>query len=892
MSKKWSTRGFEAFRRGKFGNSGQNLYVSRQGVLQRIFQYDLNHNGYFDLPFPNTQNHHESMPSYVYKANGERTELPAQGSRFGLAADLRGIGVSDIVIVNFYNAGHPFCSADLYFGTDEDYGEYSHIRLPVPYAQSAAAGRFDGGKVCSLAFNQLWYKKIRIFTPGELGCYEWNRYKDYPIEADSVGAGDLDGDGCDELIVRKNNSSSMTIYWGGPDGISMERFTELPELDEAECDYTNPPDDPNGIPAYKAEPVRQVQVVEINGRKLLSRITGKKVIFYSAGKDRTLCREFDVDVPKAVSVAAGDVDKDGFTDLVIAARGKDIVMKDHCYCLWGGSGKFDLSNAVDLPATGINDAAVTSDGLIFVGNSTHGRTHTAQCPLYRVTRDGKAQIVNSFQGEGAKKVFALNRPGHEEEYLIVNSYSRSAVGSDTMPVYFGGPDGFSADRFTLVPCCCAVDTVSADLNDDGFAELIVCNNSEEALHLDPGHHIHYFSERGFEPERTKTVKTDLGYNATVADFDGDGYLEIATVAHNFSDIRIIRCLPDDTFEELYTVETGTNWGACRILAVDLNKNGYLDLVVPDKAGEYALILYGSEKGFSMERSGKLAVHRCACARAADLTHNGYPDLILGSHMDPGKAGCLPEKNPLHSFVHIYWNGPEGLSEYRKTVLRSDASTFISLADFNGDGWIDIFAASYHSGLDRDCNSYIYWNREGKFHELDRDLLYTHSASGCLAADFNEDGHVDLAVANHKYWGDHTYTSEVFWNNGSGFDQNNSTKLPTEGPHGLSAVEPGNILDRSMNEFYDSEIQNIGPGKIISCKLDGEIPPKTAVRIRFRRGNSPEEVENASFGAWYEIGNDALALAVSGGCMAQYQLELFAVNGLRSPRITSVDMEVE
>ena len=31
----WITRGFEGFRRGSFGNGGQNLYVSRGGVLFR-----------------------------------------------------------------------------------------------------------------------------------------------------------------------------------------------------------------------------------------------------------------------------------------------------------------------------------------------------------------------------------------------------------------------------------------------------------------------------------------------------------------------------------------------------------------------------------------------------------------------------------------------------------------------------------------------------------------------------------------------------------------------------------------------------------------------------------------------------------------------------------------
>jgi hypothetical protein len=68
----WTIEGFDAFRRGTFGNAGQNLYVSRAGVLQRIYRFDVNGDGYFDLPFANCQEHHESAPSYVYSISGAR----------------------------------------------------------------------------------------------------------------------------------------------------------------------------------------------------------------------------------------------------------------------------------------------------------------------------------------------------------------------------------------------------------------------------------------------------------------------------------------------------------------------------------------------------------------------------------------------------------------------------------------------------------------------------------------------------------------------------------------------------------------------------------------------------------------------------------------------------
>ena len=54
------TEGFDAFRRGAFGNGGQNIYVSRAGVLQRIHQFDLDRDGYLDLIICNSQPHGEA----------------------------------------------------------------------------------------------------------------------------------------------------------------------------------------------------------------------------------------------------------------------------------------------------------------------------------------------------------------------------------------------------------------------------------------------------------------------------------------------------------------------------------------------------------------------------------------------------------------------------------------------------------------------------------------------------------------------------------------------------------------------------------------------------------------------------------------------------------------
>ena len=83
---KWVTEGFEGFSRGIMGNGGQNLYVSRKGVLQRIFHYDLNGDGHPELLFASSQSMNERPPVHVYPnilKNRHPVKLPSGGTYSG-----------------------------------------------------------------------------------------------------------------------------------------------------------------------------------------------------------------------------------------------------------------------------------------------------------------------------------------------------------------------------------------------------------------------------------------------------------------------------------------------------------------------------------------------------------------------------------------------------------------------------------------------------------------------------------------------------------------------------------------------------------------------------------------------------------------------------------------
>jgi hypothetical protein len=211
----------------------------------------------------------------------------------------------------------------------------------------------------------------------------------------------------------------------------------------------------------------------------------------------------------------------------------------------------------------------------------------------------------------------------------------------------------------------------------------------------------------------------------------------------------------------------------------------------------------------------------------------------------------------------------------------------------------MFVCSYHAGTSRDVDSFIYWNRKGRgFSETDRLRLPTHSASGCVAADFNGDGWIDLAVANHKVWGDHIGESAVWWNGPCGFDPARTTRLPTLGPHGMTAMEPGNQADRGPEEYYESIAFRLPDGATPTrISWVAQCPAKTWVKAQLRSAAAEEELVRSPWlgpggpGTWFASG-EAVPPGLARGRWIQYRLALGATIAVATPRVTELSIEYD
>ncbi len=904
----WRTRGFESFRQGTFGNAGQNIYVSRAGVLQRIHLFDCNKDGYVDLLFCNAQAHLESPPAYVYAdvlTRPRRTELLAEGAGTGVVADLDGDGYADLVIGNEKSGEPGHLNAFIYYAAAEGLSERYRLLLPAHRCTSATCGDFNGDGRPDLAF--IADGKVRLFYQSEL-AFEAKLFTDLELPAATasqsgtgqLGAADLDGDGYADLYVLASDAPPR-IYWGGADGINPECYSEVLVGDEA--DTTIEADLANVSEEERVSAVSPLaQIIDLDGTPHLFVPFANRTLLVPVGADRTWGTPLSFGCRGSLSVASGDINGNGYTDLVFVGRDRNA--DGECSWLyWGGPDGFAEARRTALPTYHACDVAVGDlDGNgyadVVICQKQSAESFSTDSLVYRGGADGIDPEPVRLATHGARRVFIARTAAEQHlQVIFINQVARTATNDVDSDLYYGGPDGFSPDRVTKLWGRGATSGLICDLDDSGWPDVIIANSAENAIHLDPGSFVFRGGPDGYRHQPDIVIPTRYGWGVATADLNHDGYLDLVLSRFHDATIEIYygtaHGLDLAHPRQLYVLDGPDDYiPPRRVFLVDLNKNGWLDMVVGRGGTNRAVILWGGPDGFDPDRRQVLPVSNFSGFPVArDLTGNGYPDLIIG-------GGKPTVGAPHDAFTHIFWNGPAGLRPDRQAQLPANAASGIAVADFNNDGYPDIFMCSYQAVNDRDIDSYIYWGGPaGSFSAKNRARLRTHSSSGCIAADFNEDGYIDIAVANHKSFGDHVGDSFVLWNGPDGIDDRHPTRLPTAGPHGMLQVQPGNILDGSAQEYYTSAPYELPAGTAVTrIGWEAELGPKTWVGAQLRSALTTDLLEQADWigpdngAGWFANDQPVPAkhtVAPTERSWVQYRLALGAVNSGSTPRLTEV-----
>jgi len=825
-------------------------------------------------------------------------ELPSDGAIAGAVADLNGNGYDDLVLAMRYNGTRTDLNAFIYYGGPDGLSEKRLVMIPAPAANSVAVGDFNGNGRVDLAF--VSSGKLRVFYQTELG-FERERFVDLEIEAKSLDARDLDGDGLADLYALGSDGMPR-VYWGGPDGLAADQYSEVPVAAVS-----------GGIGSERTEVGDQedhlkdtevlARIVDLRGTPHLFVPMQTVATLVPVDSERRFGEPVSLPCDAAVAVDTGDVNGDGREEIVIAAR--DMHEGKQCsWIYWDGSDGFSADRRTPLPTDRASDVAVgcldpecgreavviaqdrsevsfSVDSVVF----EVGEDEQFSEPIRLPTHNARRALIGRFSGPG------------EPELVFVNHRARK-VGGDIDPIiWFGDADGFSSDRYHRLKGRDCVDAVCVDLDDDGYADIVTANCSENAIHLDPGSFVFRGGPSGYPYEPDVVLPTTRAHGVCCGDINHNGYLDLILGGFANPELLVFHGGPDgfDTQnpQRIHMEIDGVVYDQTRwILLADLNNDGWLDLFVPHISSDRSFVLWGGPDGFDIERRHMLSAFHASCAQAADLTGNGWLDLIVGGHA-PSLQG------PHDSFVYIYWNGPDGLREDRRMQLPANGINALQLADLNNNGRLDLFLCNYHEGRVRDTDSYIYWGQEGGgFSASDRSRLFMHSASGCVLGDFNENGWVDMAVAYHKVNNDHLGYSAVWWNGPDGFRDQRVTHLPSEGPHGMVRLPTGNQADRGPEEYYVSEPYKLGAGRSIAgISWEADVPAKTWVRAQLRFAETLKELDVAPWQGpsqekqWFGDG-DSFEEPGPRGQWVQYRLALGATGGGRTPRVTEVTVSFQ
>jgi len=286
---------------------------------------------------------------------------------------------------------------------------------------------------------------------------------------------------------------------------------------------------------------------------------------------------------------------------------------------------------------------------------------------------------------------------------------------------------------------------TADFTGNGKLSLAVVNGGSNNISI--------FLGNGDGTFRA-TVNYPAGTNpdfAVAGDFNGDGNLDLAVANAGSNNVSILLGKGDGTFQAAVNYPAGTNPGS--VAAGDFNGDGKLDLAVANTGSNNVSILLGKGDGTFQTAVDYGAASNPTSVAVGDFDGDGKLDLAVAN------AGS--------NNVSILLGKGDGTFQAAAEYGTATSPTSVAVGDFNGDGRLDLAVANNGSSNFRVGSvSILLGNGDGTF-QPHVDYPALSNSSSVIVGDFNGDTKLDLAVANSNAGGEDLNNLSLFLGNGDG-----------------------------------------------------------------------------------------------------------------------------
>jgi hypothetical protein len=263
-----------------------------------------------------------------------------------------------------------------------------------------------------------------------------------------------------------------------------------------------------------------------------------------------------------------------------------------------------------------------------------------------------------------------------------------------------------------------------DFNGDGKLDLAVANKNDNNLSILLGNGDGTFQQGGIFP-------TDSPIFLTAADLNHDGKLDLVT-GNNFSNhISVLLGNGDGTFQT--AVNYPTNTETVGVAVGDFNKDGIPDLAAASQGAGEVYVLLGNGDGTFQPAVGYACGTFAREVAVGDFNKDGNLDLVVANQGENTVSVLLGSGDGTFQTGVKYATGPD--------------PTSVKVGDFRGNGILDIVTANFNFAGGTGTVSVLLGNGDGTFQAAQSYTTDLHAHSVALA-DFNNDGRLDIAVANN------------------------------------------------------------------------------------------------------------------------------------------------
>ncbi|MBN1425739.1 FG-GAP repeat protein [Candidatus Fermentibacteria bacterium] len=493
---------------------------------------------------------------------------------------------------------------------------------------------------------------------------------------------------------------------------------------------------------------------------------------------------------------AGDVNGDGYSDVVVGAWGVSIdVGKAYLYlgsasglsatASWIALGQGPdncfgraVGTAGDVNGDGYSDVVIGADGYasntgrayVYLGSAS-GLFATASW-----TKSGEA--ASNYFGRAVATAGDVNGDGYSD--VVVGAYA-SATGAGKAYLYLGSASGLA----TTASWTKSGETASnyfgysvasaGDVNGDGFSDVVI--GAHRHGNYTGKAYLYLGSASGLLATASWTASGEatlnyFGYSvATAGDVNGDGFSDVLIGAHRNTSMagRAYLYLGSASGLEAAASWTASGEAASNFFgrsvatAGDVNGDGYSDVVIGADGNAIntgkAYVYLGSASGLSATASwialgqGPDNCFGRAVGTAGDVNGDGYSDVVVGAWGNTSETGK----------AYLYLgsaSGPSATDSWTALGEGTDNRFGCSVAtagDVNGDGYSDVVAGAWGYAGDMG-KAYLYL---GSAAGLSTTASWTATGEGAnnylgnsvaSAGDVNGDGYSDVVVGAWGYLG--------------------------------------------------------------------------------------------------------------------------------------------